>query len=108
MPTMSMSASGGKADIPDTPHRCPLMTLSGHGIWNLTEPHANIHLWAHHADKSLWSGVLPFRSTDLVRDPARTSIIPWASVGPPYTNGLSERGPSRRDCSARLMGRLVP
>jgi hypothetical protein len=30
MPTMSMSASGGKADIPDTPHQCPLMTLSGH------------------------------------------------------------------------------
>jgi hypothetical protein len=29
MPTMSMSASGGKADIPDTPHQCPLMTHSG-------------------------------------------------------------------------------
>jgi hypothetical protein len=27
---MSMSASGGKADIPDTPHQCPLMTQSGH------------------------------------------------------------------------------
>jgi hypothetical protein len=23
-----MSASGGKADIPDTPHQCPLMTQS--------------------------------------------------------------------------------
>src|SRR6478609_11720063 len=30
MPTMSMSASGGKADIPDTPHQCPLMTQIGH------------------------------------------------------------------------------
>jgi hypothetical protein len=30
MPTMSMSASGGKADIPDTPHQCLLMTQSGH------------------------------------------------------------------------------
>ena len=30
MPTMSMSASGGKADIPDTPHQCPPMTQSGH------------------------------------------------------------------------------
>src|SRR6476619_4604319 len=30
MPTMSMSASGGKADIPDTPHQCPLLTQSGH------------------------------------------------------------------------------
>jgi hypothetical protein len=29
MPTMSMSASGGEADIPDTPHQCPLMTHSG-------------------------------------------------------------------------------
>jgi hypothetical protein len=29
---MSMSASGGKADIPDTPHRCPLMTQSGHQL----------------------------------------------------------------------------
>jgi hypothetical protein len=27
---MSMSASGGKADIPDTPHQCPLMTQGGH------------------------------------------------------------------------------
>ena len=26
---MSMSASGGKADIPDTSHQCPLMTQSG-------------------------------------------------------------------------------
>ena len=25
-----MSAFGGKADIPDTPHQCPLMTQSGH------------------------------------------------------------------------------
>ena len=25
-----MSASGGKADIPDTPHQCPLMTHSRH------------------------------------------------------------------------------
>jgi hypothetical protein len=24
-----MSASGGKADIPDTPYECPLMTQSG-------------------------------------------------------------------------------
>ena len=31
MLTMSMSASGGKADISDTPHKCPLMTHSGHG-----------------------------------------------------------------------------
>ena len=30
MPTLSMSASGGKADILDTPHQCPLMTQSGH------------------------------------------------------------------------------
>ena len=30
MPTMSMSASWGKADIPDTPHQCPLMTQSRH------------------------------------------------------------------------------
>src|SRR6476619_206649 len=30
MPTMSMSASGGKADIPDTRHQCPLMTQSRH------------------------------------------------------------------------------
>ena len=29
MPTLSMSAFGGKADIPDTPHQCPLMTHSG-------------------------------------------------------------------------------
>ena len=28
--TMNMSALGGKADIPDTPHQCPLMTYSGH------------------------------------------------------------------------------
>ena len=28
--TMNMSALGGKADIPDTPHQCPLMTQSGH------------------------------------------------------------------------------
>ena len=26
---MSMSASEGKADIPDTAHHCPLMTLTG-------------------------------------------------------------------------------
>ena len=26
MPTMSMSASGGKADIPDTSHQCQLLT----------------------------------------------------------------------------------
>ena len=32
MQTMSMSASGGKADIPDTPHQCPLMTHSGHRL----------------------------------------------------------------------------
>jgi len=25
-----MSASGGKADIPDTPHQCPLITHFGH------------------------------------------------------------------------------
>ena len=30
MLTMSMPASGGKADIPDTPHQCPLMTQSRH------------------------------------------------------------------------------
>jgi hypothetical protein len=30
MPTMSMSASGGKADIPDTSHQCQLLTQSGH------------------------------------------------------------------------------
>ena len=29
MSTLSMSAFGGKADIPDTPHQCPLMTQSG-------------------------------------------------------------------------------
>jgi hypothetical protein len=28
--TLSMSVLGGKADIPDTPHQCPLMTQSGH------------------------------------------------------------------------------
>ena len=28
-PMMSMSASEGKADIPDTAHHCPLMTQSG-------------------------------------------------------------------------------
>jgi hypothetical protein len=27
---VNMSALGGKADIPDTPHQCPLMTHSGH------------------------------------------------------------------------------
>ena len=30
MSTMSMSASGGKADIRGSPHQCPLMTQSGH------------------------------------------------------------------------------
>ena len=29
MPTMSMSAFWGKADIPNTAHQCPLMTQSG-------------------------------------------------------------------------------
>jgi hypothetical protein len=31
MLSLSMSAFRGKADIPDTPHQCPLMTHSGHG-----------------------------------------------------------------------------
>ena len=31
MPTRSMSASGGNADIPDNPHQCPLMTHCGYG-----------------------------------------------------------------------------
>ena len=36
MPTMSMSACGGKADIPDTPHQCPLMTQSGRELpWSM-------------------------------------------------------------------------
>ena len=30
MPTLSMSALGGKADIPDPRAKCPLMTQSGH------------------------------------------------------------------------------
>ena len=30
MPTMSMSAFGGKADMARTVARCPLMTQSGH------------------------------------------------------------------------------
>ena len=28
MSAMSMSSSGGKADIPDTPRRCPLMSVT--------------------------------------------------------------------------------
>ena len=30
--TLNMSAFGGKADIPDTPHQCLLMTQSGHTL----------------------------------------------------------------------------
>ena len=33
-----MSASGGIADIPDTPHQCPLMTLSGHSTFTHLPP----------------------------------------------------------------------
>jgi hypothetical protein len=36
-----MSALWGKADIPDTPYRCPLMTHSGHAI--LTERRRDAH-----------------------------------------------------------------
>jgi hypothetical protein len=35
IPTLSMSALGGKVDIPDPPPQCPLMTQSGHSYVNL-------------------------------------------------------------------------
>src|SRR5262249_52305246 len=50
MRTLNMSASGGKADIPDIPYQCPLMTQSAHPTLSALFPPlrgGSVQKWDH-------------------------------------------------------------
>src|SRR6516165_369152 len=47
-----MSTSGGKADIPDTPYQCPLMTQSGHAPCRPAPKSAAIDLGQSNSSRS--------------------------------------------------------